>query len=141
MVENRPATPPTVKEALQRFVDEHLSDTPRAFDAVMKQKRLAWFRDLPERYRRLAEEVVMRLPDGWDSHCDWEIVAGEIREEVDDFYAGARRVDPGDTDSGFQQWIVTLCPSLDSAARGISDCNYELNPANYSGQPDDPIPE
>ena len=75
---------------------------------------------LPPRYRRLAAEVFLRLPDGWDSHAHWTISAGEIPSKVDLHLAGVHRL-KGDW---LQLWEIKLVPQAldrysDAAVRWV----------------------
>ena len=76
--------------------------------AAIAQARLDEHLDasLPPRYRRLAAEVFLRLPDGWDSHAHWTMSACEIASEGDVYLAGAHRV-KGDW---LQLWEIKLVP-------------------------------
>jgi len=65
---------------------------------------------LPDRYRRLVEEVLLRLPEGWDERVEWS--AEGSGEEHPPCYGSALRLEEDETDGGMQLWEVTLYPAL-----------------------------
>ena len=118
----------TVEAALRAFAHEHRAE----FDAVLERhEEQTGIAALPPRYRRLAEEVWLALPDGWDSHAVWSVRVEDIASAVDHFYAGSSLLhgphadDGSDPRDGFVQiWEVVLCsPRLDrlsdAAVRGV----------------------
>jgi len=79
---------------------------------------------LSDRYRRLATEVLLRLPSNWDSHAVWEMReetdAGKING-IDDLYAGSRQMAEAEAeDSSTQSWKIVLCPSRLNALTDIA---------------------
>ena len=118
----------TVGQALQGFAFANHVD----YQKLLTAKRQEWFVDLPDRYARLAEDVVLSLPEEWDNHATWEIgiadaewLASFGRVDAADTYAGARRVETDDNEEGSdsQLWEVKLCPER---IDGLSDaaCRY-----------------
>jgi hypothetical protein len=97
-------SPEQAAEAERQLVDQYLSPA------------------LPERYRRLAEEVVWRLPDGWDRHAHWYIEVGEREDPLGP--GSARRYEEEEDDGGSQHLEVQLYPALldrlsDAACRWV----------------------
>jgi hypothetical protein len=124
----------SVGQALEAFAEEH--DVPAA-EVITAQLEDHLEPSLPPRYRRLAAEVLLRLPDGWDSHAHWTMGAGDIPSEVDIYEAGARRLE-GDL---LQRWDVRLVPQMldkypDAAIRWV--IAHELAHV-ATGLPSDPL--
>jgi hypothetical protein len=66
---------------------------------------------LSPRYRGLAERVLLKLPEDWDSHVSqWEMFEDEDVDAVDPHYYARARLLAADGDAG-QQWDVRLCTS------------------------------
>jgi hypothetical protein len=116
---NDVATLRSVRQALEAFAEEH--GLPAAEFAQAKvDEHLE--RSLPRRYRRLAAEVVLRLPDGWDSHVNWTICADDPTSGFDTLLAGVRRLEV--KTGGRQGWKILLVPQSldrysDSAVRWV----------------------
>jgi hypothetical protein len=92
----------TVFEALSAFANEQ--NVPLA---GLLQARIAEHCDssLPLRYRNLATDVYLRLPDGWDSQRTWRIIAD--LDMVDDIsLASARVLD--DQQAVVPRWEIRL---------------------------------
>jgi hypothetical protein len=115
----------TVGEHLMEFAKEHGADSGE-FIRLRFNEHLHC---LSERYKRLVTEVLLRLPEEWDSHADWEMREG--RHEVidpegicpDKYYAGSRLFE-GDDDDVLQIWETILVADMldglsDQAIRGV----------------------
>jgi len=111
----------TVHEALRAFA----ADSGTTVE-VLIEARLAELvaRDVPARYRAILSEVWLRLPEGWDSHAHWELVAGAIDDPGvgNEYLAGARLL-KHEIDA-LQHWEVRidptqLAPFSDAAVRWI----------------------
>jgi hypothetical protein len=94
---------PSVKQGFAIFAEEHGVPASAIERAQVDDHFEA---SLMGRYRSLAIEVFLRLPDGWDSHAHWTMCAGEITHIVDVYLGGARRLkaEPGDP----QLWEIRL---------------------------------
>ena len=102
----------TVSDELTALAKEYGIDPDELIQAKMQEHLSA----LSDRYRKLATEVVLRLPAQWDSHAVWEMreetQAGEIDGAMDHLYAGSRRVTEEESeDDLIQSWEVVLSPS------------------------------
>ena len=93
----------SVKQALEVVAHEYET----SIDEIL-QLRMADHLDgsLPVRYQRLALDVFLRLPEGWDSHAHWEMVAGSIEDPCDKYLAGARLLES--EDDALQRWEVRI---------------------------------
>jgi hypothetical protein len=78
---------------------------------------------LSERYKRLATKVLLRLPENWDNHANWEMREGRQNDIVqgglcfDKYQAGAQMFENDDDDSS-QTWEIIL---VTDALDGLSD--------------------
>ncbi len=110
----------TVGTAWRQFAAEH----GEAWETAVAR----WLEDygvhqLPDRYRWLVTEVILRLPEGWSSHCSCTIrMAGE-GEVVREHYAEARLSSDADETCWRQAWEVVLNAAAlneltDAAIRG-----------------------
>ena len=61
----------TVRQMLEELAEEHGKPSSDLVAALLGDRLESL---LTPRYRRLAADVYLRLPDGWDSHADWTIV-------------------------------------------------------------------
>jgi ABC transporter substrate binding protein len=68
---------------------------------------IAW-KELPHRYARLTEEVLFRLPEGWDDERTWSVSTSA--EESPKGYACVLREEEGEGETE-QLWSMTLFPS------------------------------
>jgi hypothetical protein len=88
---------------------------------VRTQEHLA---TLPARYRRLAQRVLLQLPDDWDSHIAlWQMIEGDTGDTGDQHYYASTRLIATDEGAG-QQWDVRLStarldPLPDQAVCGV----------------------
>ena len=86
---------------------------------------------LSERYRQLAIEVLLRLPENWDSHVsDWAVTEGTQDDipdysgiRIDRFLACALMLDP-EEEEDFQEWHIILATDAlhnlsDAAVRAV----------------------
>jgi hypothetical protein len=104
----------SVKQALEAFAEEHgipVAELVRAqvndhLEGSLSREDPAV---VPPRYCRLVAEVFLRLPEGWDSHAHWMLVAANIESGVDVLLAGARLLEAESGD--LQLWEVQLDPT------------------------------
>jgi hypothetical protein len=94
------------------------------FEQILEARLSEHLQDLPSRYRDLATEVLMELPERWDSHAVWTMKADALPEGPDHQYAGARLLNKPDSDHSIQVWEIVLCPERldglsDAAVRGV----------------------
>ncbi len=99
----------TVREGLLAGLQD-LGYSPERFDEILA----LWMGNrlsptLPERYRKLASELVLGLPDDWDRDAVWNIDSSE--DESPHSYGSALRIEDEEGDLG-QYWEVTLFPAL-----------------------------
>ncbi len=112
---------PTVLEGLKAYTEEMgvaPEDLPQVEEAYLASRTAGI---LSERYRRLTQEVLCRLPWEWDVHCTWVIEESEKRSPQG--YGSAHREEEGEGDCE-QFWVVTLYPAMldrlsDAACRWV----------------------
>jgi hypothetical protein len=101
-----------VREALIAFAAEAGVD-PEQYEEYLGVYLAAHIApEVPERYRRLVQEILWRLPEGWDERAEWSVDVSP--EETPRGYASVRREEEGegDTSDSIQLWVVTLYPAL-----------------------------
>ena len=103
----------TVRQAVAAFADEQSAPVAEVISALLNDHLEP---SLPPRYRHLAADVVLRLPEGWDSHAHWTMCAGDISATHDVHQAGVRLLEQERGD--LQLWEVRLVPA---ALDGYSD--------------------
>jgi len=65
----------TVEDGRKSFADD---DAGVDVSEVIRARMQELFGELPQRYRRLAQAVWLRLPEGWDGHAHWEMTTGAV---------------------------------------------------------------
>jgi hypothetical protein len=108
----------TVEDYLRRFCEEERIP----FEVYME----TWLRshvcgDVSQRYERLACEVALALPHGWDDHAEWTVELG--RQEDPRGYACTRADEEGAGET-LTNYIIKIFPSMmdrlsDSACRWV----------------------
>jgi hypothetical protein len=103
----------TIKKALVALAQTNGVLTNEILEAKMREH----FGALSDRYRRLAADVLMRLPENWDSHASWFVREGDVDGAVDHLFAGSRLTHEEDLEA-LQTWEVVLSPAR---LAGLSD--------------------
>jgi len=100
---------PTVPEGLKAIAKEIGIDSEAfpEFERVWIGSRIN--DSLPERYRRLTQEELYRLPWDWDRNCEWSVVGSDRRDPSG--YGSVLRFEEGEGDY-IQEWEVTLYPAM-----------------------------
>src|SRR5215831_11785749 len=99
----------TMGEMLSEVAKEHGANLRELIDLRFNEHLYT----LSERYKRLATEVLLRLPDNWDDHANWEMREGRqdeiVREGlcIDKYQAAAQMFESDDDDSS-QTWEIIL---------------------------------
>ena len=111
----------TVRDLLTAFARENVVDPSELIQMQMRECLI----NLSPRYRRLATEVILRLPAEWDSHAVWEMREeeryGEIDSVVDRLYAGSRlKPEEESTLESLQSWEVVISPSRLNALSDVA---------------------